>query len=105
MGDWRELIDNVGSDYNDMTGAKVKFVIELNQSTDELKTLLDLVCKIPKRKILEVDDNNNDANGNSSENEEVEADAYDNEEKSEEEVGDDDDDENNKETEAVDDDE
>ena len=67
--DWRELIDSVSGDYNAMSQEKKKLVIGLNESTDELKTLLDLVCKIPKRKILEdvnedkVEDNENEVHG------------------------------------------
>merc|ERR1712129_348444 len=56
--EWRELLGNVSVDYQNMTSEKKKLVVGLNESADELKQLLDLVCKIPKRKIL--DDVNED---------------------------------------------
>merc|ERR1712130_383488 len=59
--DWRELIESVSGDYGQMTQEKKKLVVGLNESTNELKSLLDLVCKIPKRKILaNVNEENND---------------------------------------------
>merc|ERR1712048_1150104 len=51
--EWRGLLENVSADYQNMSQEKKKLVIGLCESTDELKGLLDLVCKIPKRKILE----------------------------------------------------
>merc|ERR1739844_501905 len=51
--EWRGLLGNVSVDYQNMTSEKKKLVVGLNESADELKQLLDLVCKIPKRKILD----------------------------------------------------
>merc|ERR1712048_803821 len=51
--EWRGVLENVSADYQNMSQEKKKLVIGLSESTDELKGLLDLVCKIPKRKILE----------------------------------------------------
>merc|ERR1712154_564498 len=52
MGDWRAVLENVRADYQNMS--------------QEKKELLDLVCKIPKRKIVE------DANANVDEEQEQE---------------------------------
>merc|ERR1739844_653601 len=51
--EWRGMLGNMSVDYQNMTSEKKKLVVGLNESADELKQLLDLVSKIPKRKILD----------------------------------------------------
>jgi len=80
---WRELIDIVSTDYDAATSEKGKLVSGLNEATTEFKALLDLVQKIPKRKIMDNNNNNEDKNEdeyggddnneNENENEEEEA--------------------------------
>jgi len=52
-GDWRQMIDTVSTDYDGMKTVKKEMVSALTSSAAEMKVLLDLVIKIPKRKILE----------------------------------------------------
>jgi len=52
-GDWRETIETVSADYESLSAVKKEMVESLNSSAVEMKALLDLVTKIPKRKILE----------------------------------------------------
>lgn len=51
-GDWREMIDTVSTDYEGLNAVKKQMVDTLTTSAAEMKQLLDLVIKIPKRKIL-----------------------------------------------------
>jgi len=52
-GDWRQMIDTVSTDYDEMSVVKKDMVNALTSSAVEMKVLLDLVIKIPRRKILE----------------------------------------------------
>merc|ERR1711972_741488 len=52
-GDWRQMIDTVSTDYDGMSAVKKEMVSALTSSAVEMKVLLDLVIKIPRRKILE----------------------------------------------------
>jgi len=52
-GDWRQMIDTVSTDYDGMSVVKKDMVNALTSSAVEMKVLLDLVIKIPRRKILE----------------------------------------------------
>merc|ERR1712154_455977 len=67
---WRELIENVCNDYNAMIGEKQKLIVGVNDTSNGLKDLLDLICKIPKRKILEQENEENEENVENEENEE-----------------------------------
>merc|ERR1712154_306597 len=67
---WRELIENVCNDYNAMIGEKQKLIVGVNDTSNGLKDLLDLICKIPKRKILEQENEENVENEENEENEE-----------------------------------
>merc|ERR1712244_17878 len=67
---WRELIENVCNDYNAMIGEKQKLIVGVNDTSNGLKDLLDLICKIPKRKILEQENEENVENEEYEENEE-----------------------------------
>merc|ERR1712244_168929 len=69
---WRELIENVCNDYNAMIGEKQKLIVGVNDTSNGLKDLLDLICKIPKRKILEQENEENKENEENVENEENE---------------------------------
>jgi len=51
-GNWREMIDTVSTDYDGMSAVKKGMVSALTSSAIEMKVLLDLVVKIPQRKIL-----------------------------------------------------
>jgi len=65
--DWRELIDTVSGDYDAATSEKKKLVAEMNETSEGLKELLDLVVKIPKRKILDDDAAGDDENNGDEE--------------------------------------
>jgi len=67
---WRELIDTVSNDYDNATAEKNKLVSGLNETGNELKDLLDLVSKIPKRQILPKDDADAENNDNQQQEEE-----------------------------------
>merc|ERR1712154_74266 len=89
---WRELIENVCNDYNAMIGEKQKLIVGVNDTSNGLKDLLDLICKIPKRKILEQENEENVENEENEENKENEENE-DNEDDEENEESDNDDDE------------
>ena len=51
-GDWRGMIDTVSADHESLSAVKKQMVDGLTSTAVEMKVLLDLVIKIPKRKIL-----------------------------------------------------
>merc|ERR1712129_226892 len=70
-GEWRELLMAVSTDYARMEGQRQSLVEGIADSQRELKAFIDLVVKIPKRKILNVQEDNEDVeNGDAEEVEE-----------------------------------
>eukprot|EP01083_Nonionella_stella_P072177 194437_1 len=83
--EWRELVESVASDYDLSSEEKRKLVQNINDSNTELKQLIDLVQKIPKRKILETQEEEDEP----AEEEEKENDEEDQNEEEEEDDNDD----------------